>query len=191
MRIPWDSGSWLHPPQSVDVIDDKLVIRTTDQSDFWNRTGHELTTYSGHALLREFPPDNAMEVEFSAEWTHEFDQAGLFLHADKEHWVKTGIEYADGVLGLGAVVTNGQSDWSAGNVHEWMEAKIRVRISRTKEVITIRARSGDEPWRFVRLAPIDPGLEWSAGPFAASPTRSDLKVTFHAWEAHSCDTKLH
>jgi regulation of enolase protein 1 (concanavalin A-like superfamily) len=55
----------------------------------------------------------------------------------------------------------------------------------------VRARAGDEPWRLVRLAPIDPTLTWSAGPLAASPSRAGLIVHFHAWEASDADTSLH
>ena len=191
MRIPWPEGSWLNEPAALESIADDLVVTTADQSDFWNRTGYGFVHDNGHALLREFPAHTAMEVEFSAEWTHEFDQAGLFLYADSEHWVKAGVEFADSVLGLGAVVTAGMSDWSVGHVPEWMGARIRIRVSRTTNAITVRARAGDEPWRLVRLAPIDPTLTWSAGPLAASPSRAGLIVHFHAWEASDADTSLH
>jgi regulation of enolase protein 1 (concanavalin A-like superfamily) len=191
MRIPWPEGSWLNEPAALESIADDLVVTTADQSDFWNRTGYGFVHDNGHALLREFPAHTAMEVEFSAEWTHEFDQAGLFLYADSEHWVKAGVEFADSVLGLGAVVTAGMSDWSVGHVPEWMGARIRIRVSRTTDAITVRARAGDEPWRLVRLAPIDPDLTWSAGPLAASPSRAGLIVHFHAWEASDADTSLH
>ena len=191
MRIPWPEGSWLNEPAALESIADDLVVTTADQSDFWNRTGYGFVHDNGHALLRDFPALSAMEVEFSAEWTHEFDQAGLFLYADSEHWVKAGVEFADEVLGLGAVVTDGMSDWSVGHVPEWMSARIRIRVSRTEDAITVRARAGDEPWRLVRLAPINPTLTWSAGPLAASPSRSGLVVTFHAWETSESDTSLH
>jgi len=64
-------------------------------------------------------------------------------------------------------------------------------VSRTEDAITVRARAGDEPWRLVRLAPINPTLTWSAGPLAASPSRSGLVVTFHAWETSESVTSLH
>lgn len=190
-EIHWSTGSWLHEP--ISHVDDagELVVTTSDESDFWRTTGYHFIHYSGHALLTEFPPDTAMEVEFSAEWTHEFDQAGVLLHADESHWVKAGVEFADDVLGLGAVVTDEKSDWSVGHVPEWMHARIRVRVSRTEDAVTVRARANDEPWRLVRLAPIDPTLIWSAGPLAASPTRAGLVVRFHTWEASDADTSLH
>ena len=105
--------------------------------------------------------------------------------------MKAGVEYADDVLGLGAVVTDGMSDWSVGHVPEWMNARIRVRVSRTEDAITVRARANDEPWRLVRLAPIDPTLTWSAGPLAASPSRRGLVVTFHEWTSTAADGSLH
>jgi len=191
MRIPWVEGSWLNEPAALDSLADDLVVTTADQSDFWNRTGYGFVHDDGHALLRDFPAHTAMEVEFSAEWTHEFDQAGLFLHADSEHWVKAGVEFADGVLGLGAVVTDGMSDWSVGHVPEWMNTRIRIRVSRTEDAITVRARADEEPWRLVRLAPINPNLTWSAGPLAASPSRAGLVVYFHAWEITDADESLH
>lgn len=191
MRIPWSEGTWLHEPAEHHVINDELVISTDWESDFWRETGYGFTHYSGHALLTDFPANSAMEVEFAAEWTHEFDQAGLLLHADDAHWVKAGVEFADGVLGLGAVVTEGRSDWSVGHVPEWMDQRIRVRVSRSTDAITIRACTPGEAWRLVRLAPIDPSLSWSAGPLAASPTRAGLTATFHDWSTSGADQDIH
>jgi regulation of enolase protein 1 (concanavalin A-like superfamily) len=189
--IEWSSGAWLNEPPTHRVDESQLIVETGFESDFWRETGYGFVHDSGHALLRDFPASTAMEVEFSADWAHEFDQAGLLLHADEMHWVKAGVEFADGVLGLGAVVTDGKSDWSVGHVPEWMEQRIRVRVSRTSDAITIRACTPGEAWRLVRLAPIDPALSWSAGPLAASPTRAGLQVTFHAWEISAADTDIH
>ena len=191
MPISWTAGSWLNEPPEHRVEDGFLHITTGDQSDFWNETAYGFTHYSGHALLADFPPDTAMEVEFSAEWTSEFDQAGLMIYADANHWIKAGLELADGVLGLGAVVTATKSDWSVGHVPEWMSKRIRIRVSRTSDAVTVRARTPEHPWRLVRLAPIDPQLRWRAGPFAASPTRSGLHVSFSDWGSAAPDEAVH
>jgi len=191
VRISWNDATWLNPPSTAETSSGELIVTTADQSDFWNRTGYGFTHNTGHALLREFPTDSAMEVEFSANWTHEFDQGGLFVYADSEHWVKAGVEFADGVLGLGAVVTDGMSDWSVGHVPEWMDRTIHVRVSRSTDAIIIRARTETDPWRLVRLAPIDPTLTWRAGPLAASPTREGLEVTFGNWQIVAPDSDVH
>ena len=171
-----------------------LQVTTAMASDFWRHTGYGFVHHSGHALLAEFPADSAMELEFSAPWTAQFDQAGLFLYADEEHWVKAGVEYADGVLNLGAVVTDKRSDWSVGPVPDWTTKRIRIRVSRSSDAITIRAAASPDDgsgWRLVRLAPIDPTLTWRAGPLAASPTRDGLVVTFHSWLRSPADSSIH
>ena len=190
-RLEWNAGSWLNEPPSHSIVGSDLVITTADKSDFWRDTGYSFTHYSGHALLIDFPPNTAMEVEFSADWTAEFDQAGILVHADDRHWVKAGVEFADDVLCLGAVVTDQKSDWSVGHVPGWMHQRIRVRVSRSHDALTIRARTQGDPWRLVRLAPMDPQLTWRAGPLAASPSRANLAVAFHSWETLPPDTTIH
>lgn len=189
--IEWSAGTWLHEPPHHEVQGSALVITTANESDFWNETAYGFTHYSRHALLTAFPPNTAMEVEFLAEWSHAFDQAGIFIHANEGHWIKAGVEFADSVLSLGAVVTNGTSDWSVGHVPEWMGQPIRIRVSRTNDAITVRARTRTEPWRLVRLAPIDPALKLRAGPLAASPSRAGLEVTFHEWSIAAPDASIH
>ena len=190
-RFNWSTGTWLHEPPSHSIIGGDLLITTADKSDFWRDTGYSFTHYSGHALLVDIPPNTAMEVEFSADWTAEFDQAGIFVHADDRHWVKAGVEFADGVLGLGAVVTDQKSDWSVGHVPEWMNRRIRIRVSRSLDALTIRARTPADSWRLVRLAPLDSRLSWRAGPLAASPSRASLEVRFHSWELLPPDEGIH
>ena len=189
--LDWSTGTWLHPPSEHTIDGSALIVVTAEESDFWNETGYGFTHYSGHALLADFPPNTAMEVEFSAEWTNEFDQAGLMIHADEKNWIKAGVELADGALGLGAVVTATRSDWSVGHVPEWIDKRIRIRVSRTNDALTVRARTPEHPWRLVRLAPIDPRLLWRAGPLAASPTRSGLRVSFSDWVATESDEAVH
>ena len=53
-----------------------------------------------------------MEVTFELTPVRQFDQGGLFVRFDKEHWIKAGIEVVDGTPRLSCVVTNGHSDWS-------------------------------------------------------------------------------
>ena len=53
-----------------------------------------------------------MEVAFTIKPTSQFDQAGLIIYKDSEHWLKTGIEYVDGHPKLSCVITNKYSDWS-------------------------------------------------------------------------------
>ena len=111
--------------------------------------------------------------------------------ACRDRWVKAGVEFADGVAQLGVVVTDGLSDWSSAPVPEWAGERVTIRASRSGDAVTIRARTGDDAWRFVRLVPLDPALDVHAGPFVCAPTRAGLAVRFHSWGVGEPDGSLH
>jgi regulation of enolase protein 1 (concanavalin A-like superfamily) len=190
-RLQWSEGEWLNPPVVLVESIDELVVSTGENTDLWRTTSYGFVHDTGHGLLAPLPDGGAMELTLEADYREQFDQAGVLLWSDDEHWIKCGIEYADGVAGLGAVVTDGVSDWSTGPVPEWVGHAVTVRMSRQSDALTIRARIADQPWRLVRLAPIDPAREWRAGPYAASPSRAGLRVVFCDWLAGEADSSLH
>lgn len=53
-----------------------------------------------------------VETSFELYATCQFDQAGVVIRLDAEHWIKTGIEVVDHQARLSCVVTNVYSDWS-------------------------------------------------------------------------------
>jgi len=113
----------------------------------------------------------------------------VFVRADAERWVKAGLEFADGVLNLGAVVTLGRSDWSVAPV-EWNGRTVTVRVSRAVESLTVRARVDGEPFRLVRVAPFVDG-DVAAGPFLCAPTRAGFLARFLSWRIGPADASLH
>jgi hypothetical protein len=131
-----------------------------------------------------------MEVTFILNYSGQFDQAGIIVHSDSQHWIKAGVESADGLPQVGAVVTSINSDWSLAPVADWFGKEVTVRASRTHDALTIRARCGDED-QLIRLAPIDSSLSWSAGPHCASPISTSLEVTFICWTHGDADLTLH
>jgi regulation of enolase protein 1 (concanavalin A-like superfamily) len=193
--IPWSAGSWTHAPAefSTATIDDavQLTVAAVESSDAWRHTAYGFVHDTEHALLAPLDVGEAMDVSFRSAWNGDFDQAGLFVRIDDEHWVKAGIEYADNHLGLGAVVTDIRSDWSVGHVDDWHGKEITVRVSRWPDAVIIRARADDGEWRLVRVAPFDGDAAASAGPFLAGPTRAGFTVRFTRWERSAADIELH
>ena len=184
------AGTWLNEPEAVTEVDGKLKITAKANSDFWRTTSYGFINNSGHALLNEFPQDSAVEISWVLDYREQFDQAGLFVWSDEEHWIKAGVEFADGAPQLGAVVTNKFSDWSVSPVPEWMDKPVELRASRSGDALTIRARCESE-WKLVRLCPLDPNLNWKIGLLVASPTRSGLTVEFIEIRKGSADESLH
>ena len=132
-----------------------------------------------------------MEVEFTASFSSQFDQAGIFLRVSPERWVKTGVEFADQRPHIGAVVTDGRSDWSLSPVPDWMRKRVLVRVSWVSDALTIRAKPEHGRFQLVRVVPFERGLDAFAGPYVCAPTRAGLTVRFHAWRITEPDSALH
>ena len=77
------------------------------------------------------------------DYKGKFDQAGIFLYSDEENWIKAGVEFSDGFPQVGAVVTRNLSDWSVAPVPEWMGNEVTIRVSRSGDALTIRAKTYD------------------------------------------------
>ena len=167
-NIAWAAGRWTTPPLHHETKDDGLHVTARENSDAWRITSYGFIHDSEHALL-----------------------AGVFIRTDENNWIKAGIEWSDGEESLGAVVTRGVSDWSLSPTPGWGGRLVTVRASRSGDAVTIRARVDDEPWRLVRVAPLDPDAAVSAGPFCCAPTRSGLTVHFTSWRTTPPDASLH
>jgi regulation of enolase protein 1 (concanavalin A-like superfamily) len=149
----------------------------------------EVITLSDYFVDEDANPIT-MEVTFVLDYSGQFDQAGIIVHSDSQHWIKAGVESADGSPQVGAVVTSINSDWSLAPVPQWMGKQVTVRASRTTDALTIRARCGEDD-QLIRLAPIDSTLKWSAGPHCASPISTSLDITFTHWTHGDADLALH
>jgi len=189
--IPWSRGEWTNQPAAVVEQAGDLLVTAAEGSDAWRVTSYGFIHDTEHALLAPFPQDSAMEVEFTAAFSQQFDQAGIFIRVGGEHWIKAGVEFADGAAQLGAVVTDRVSDWSLAPVPEWNGGRIRMRVSRSGDALTIRAASEGNELQLVRVVPFAPDLAATAGPFTCAPTRAGLTVPFHSWRATPADRGLH
>ncbi|QLL23828.1 DUF1349 domain-containing protein [Actinobacteria bacterium IMCC25003] len=188
--IAWSEGTWTREPVSLLQDGAVLTVEAAAESDWWRTTSYGFIHDDGHALVKEFPNESAIEVSFILDYTEQFDQAGIFITADNENWIKAGVEFCDGCPQVGAVVTQRNSDWSVAPVAEWMNKEVTVRVSRSGDAVTVRAGiNGD--LRLVRVAPLDPSRTWSAGPMFCAPTRAGLKISFTKWSEGPADSELH
>ena len=188
--VAWSEGRWSREPVSIAQEGSNLVAEAAPESDWWRTTSYGFIHDDGHALLKDFPNESAVEVSFILNYTEQFDQAGIFITADNENWVKAGVEYCDGFPQVGAVVTQVNSDWSVAPVAEWMNKEVTIRVSRSGDALTIRAGINSD-LRLVRVAPLDPTRTWQAGPMFCAPTRAGLKITFTKWSMDEADSALH
>ncbi len=189
--MDWSAGHWTNAPAKAERQGTGLAVTAKKGSDAWRHTSYGFVAASEHALLAPLVPGTAVEVELTARLREQFDQAGIFMRASDEHWIKAGLEYADNQTHAGAVVTQGRSDWSSAPHPQWNNARLLVRASWSGESLTIRAGLVGERLELVRVAPFSPDMPVSAGPYAAAPTEAGFEVTFHEWRVTAADTALH
>lgn len=191
LDIAWDKGDWTNEPAEVRIAGEGLHVTAQEGSDAWRHTSYGFVHDTEHALLAPFEQDSAVEVAFRLDFWAQFDQAGVFVRVDHETWMKGGVETSDGEASLGAVVTRGVSDWSLSPVPSWAGRLVTVRASRSGNALTLRARVDNEPWRLVRVAPLDADASVEAGPYCCAPSRSGLTVLFTSWRTTPPDESLH
>jgi regulation of enolase protein 1 (concanavalin A-like superfamily) len=189
--VAWTAGTWTREPVDAAIDGTALLVTAATGSDAWRTTAYGFSRDTAHALLVPFAQESAVEVTFAADCREQFDQAGIFIREDEATWIKAGLEFADGALQAGAVVTHERSDWSSGRFWGEEAETVTVRASRSGDAITIRMRVADGLFRLVRVAPMDPEAVLTAGPYLCAPSRSGFTVRFHRWEIATPDEYLH
>lgn len=191
--IDWQEGSWTREPISVTTENNKLIVEAAEGSDYWQKTVYGFEHDNGHALLTPWNPDFAMEVTFRLEnFSTLFDQAGLMLWHTPVQWIKTGVELSDGLLCIGAVVSDEYSDWSLFPIPaEWAGQDLTMRASLLNDGVVIRARIQNSPWQTIRVARFPYRNDLKAGPFVSAPGGQGFVTTFTSWQLSTPDADIH
>ncbi|XP_065187719.1 uncharacterized protein LOC135818295 [Sycon ciliatum] len=159
-----------------------LLVEPHGKTDYWRKTYYEplLLKSDGHilAVTVQSPPKLVAETHLTLNVKSQFDQAGLMVFVDDEHWLKTGLEYCDGKIYLGCVVTNGFSDWST---QDWPSNKLSIRVyALPNDSCVVEAGSGDD-WKMIRIAHLAMGdQKVKLGVYTCSPTAAGASTVFHS-----------
>ena len=175
-----NDGVWLNEPERWSAEGDSLQLVTDGATDFWRETHYGFTRDSGHFL--GFPADDAFtaELRVRADFQALYDQAGLMVRVDAQHWVKAGIEFSDGRAMLASVLTDGQSDWATAP-YEHDARDFRMRATVANGVLRLQVSADGRLWPLMRLAPFPKTSSCLVGPMACTPERAGLNVEFSAF----------
>ncbi|MET4289443.1 regulation of enolase protein 1 (concanavalin A-like superfamily) [Bradyrhizobium sp. LB8.2] len=173
-------GVWLNEPERWTARSDSLEMVTDQATDFWRETHYGFSRDSGHFLGFRTAEAFTAELRVQGDFRALYDQAGIMVRIDAQHWVKAGIEFSDGRAMLGSVLTDRQSDWAtAPYEHDagdfWMRATV------TNGVLRLQVSADGKLWPLVRLAPFAKAKSYLVGPMACTPERAGLKVVFPAF----------
>ena len=180
---------WYCEPSTWSIEADHLVIAPDAKTDYWQRTHYGFSADNGHFLYVSVGGDFTMITRVRFYPRHRYDQAGLMVRVDADHWLKTSVEdEGDEPAKLGAVVTNaGFSDWSTQAFPDGIN-EIILRVQRTGDdyIVTYALTptdgpGGDEPdWSQIRVAHLHnpTGGPVKCGLYACCPTDAGYRAEF-------------
>ena len=186
-----------------------LTLYAPAKKDFWSKTFYNpiLIKSDASALLGEIPVqlEVTVKVDFEFSPVSQFDQAGLLVYIDHDHWMKCGIEYCDGLPRLSVVVCNVFSDWST---QPWNATSISLKVHKVNQsdslvVEAAPVGSSNDNFHFIRIAHLsnrstenngsaDAALPWMVGPYAACPIQQKgCKVLFTNFSIGPREASMH
>ena len=168
---------WINRPAVVEQQADRLVVTTDANTDFWLKTYYGFSRHSGHACGYAVNGDFTLQVKIRADFRQLYDQAGIFIRDDEQHWVKAGIEFNDGAPAIGCVVTREFSDWSTG-IFPGDARQFWMRVTLKDEALRIQYSCDGVSWPLLRLAPWSGNAARFVGVMCCSPERQGLEVEF-------------
>jgi regulation of enolase protein 1 (concanavalin A-like superfamily) len=168
---------WLNAPPRWSGDAAALELETGANTDFWRETFYGFVRDSGHAWLRPVDGDFSVEARFRGAYETLYDQAGLMLRVDERSWIKTGVEFTDGLMHFSVVVTGPRSDWSVIPLEGGPETEVAARLTRHGDAVRVQYALNGGPWRMARLAPFVGGPS-RAGIMACSPERGGFRARF-------------
>jgi regulation of enolase protein 1 (concanavalin A-like superfamily) len=173
----YDSGlKWYNQPSDYSVSRGQLIVRADKETDFWQKTYYGFTPDSGHLLYLELSGDFELETHVHFKFASQYDQAGLMVRSDPEHWLKTSAEYQlEGPSALGVVMTDVRSNWSLA---EFEGLQVSLKVRRIGDVFGVYYALDGKSWWLMRLGEMPMQDPVQAGVYACSPIAAGFEARF-------------
>ena len=208
MTLDFTTGDWLNHPARSTVSTDTVEIVTEPGTDLWQRSYYGFRNDNAPALLLSSDDNFSFTIRTSFEYRRQFDQCGVIVYLDSEHWFKASIEYETAAFSrLGSVVTNaGHSDWATTDIAT--PTAIWYRLSRRGPDFLVESSTDGQDFRQMRIFHLHPLGETTAemgkanpplpagqsvrfGIYACSPTESSFTARFDNGKLDTCLWQAH
>jgi uncharacterized protein len=177
---------WFNEAPEWHEDEGRIHITTGAKSDFWRKTHYGFIRDNGHFYYEMVKGDFDVEVKVSGQYKDLYDQAGLMVRIDEQNWLKTGIEYVDGVQYVSAVFTRDFSDWSVVPLPQ-NPSFIWLRLTRRAEAIEIHYSINGLDYTLLRMGYLLPEESAGVGLMCASPDGEGFPVSFEGFTIRPAD----
>jgi regulation of enolase protein 1 (concanavalin A-like superfamily) len=168
---------WVNEPKQWTHEGDALSVTTDQNTDFWNDTWYGFKRFSGHFYGADVEGDFTFQVKIRAAFSALYDQAGIMLLADQDHWLKAGLEINDGAPAIGSVLTLKHSDWAPG-IFPASAEQFWMRLTRKGDALRLQYSTDGKTWPLLRLAYFPASAACAVGVMCCTPERGGLAVRF-------------
>ena len=172
--------NWLNEPSSWEMKEGNLTMQVTPLTDYWRKTHYGFTVDDGPFYYTTRGGEFEVSVKITGHYKTRFDQMGLMLRIDEEHWIKTGIEYVDGVYNFSTVVTDIHSSWSVVALDEKPQS-IWIKAIRKIDAVEIFYSLDGIHYKMSNLAFLPNNQPVMVGMMAASPDGHGFKALFESF----------
>lgn len=168
---------WYNEPDSWSIENEKLMVDVTPQTDYWRLTHYGFIVDDGPFYYCTRGGEFEVSVKISGEYKTRYDQMGLMLRIDEKHWIKTGIEYVDGVYNFSTVVTNDYSSWSVVALEEKPMA-VWIKAIRKIDAVEVFYSLDGKKFQLSNLVYFPGYKSAMVGMMSASPDGQGFKAVF-------------
>jgi len=168
---------WLNEPKKWNGNAHKLTVTVDPGTDYWRVTHYGFIRDSGPFYYQEATGNFEATVKVTGSYHELFHQAGLMVRIDNKNWIKTGIEYVNGVQNVSAVVTREVSDWSVVPRNDSPKS-IWLKLLRKGDYVQVEYSFDNKAFKMLRLAYFPPNVKAQIGVVAAAPGKKSFPVVF-------------
>ena len=172
---------WFNEPESWSIKNNKLTMQVAPQSDYWRISHYGFTVDDAPFLYTTRGGEFEVKVKISGDYKVRFDQAGLMLRADKENYIKAGIEFVDGKYNISCVVTHHTSDWSVITLDKSIDF-IWIKAVRRLDAVEIFYSFDDKNYTMMRNCHLADNTPVMVGLMAACPDGKGFEARFESFK---------
>ncbi|QBJ85019.1 DUF1349 domain-containing protein [Chryseobacterium gleum] len=169
--------TWFNEPEKWEIKNKSLSMFVTPQSDYWRVSHYGFTVDDAPFYYTTYGGEFEAKVKITGSYKARFDQMGLMLRTDKEHYIKAGVEFVDGKYNLSTVVTHNKSDWSVITLEKTPPA-VWIKAVRRLDAVEIFYSFDDKNYIMMRNAPLQDNTPVMVGLMAACPDGQGFNATF-------------
>ncbi|RQO40216.1 DUF1349 domain-containing protein [Chryseobacterium sp. KBW03] len=169
--------TWFNEPEKWEIKNNSLSMFVTPQSDYWRISHYGFTVDDAPFYYTTYGGEFEAKVKITGSYKARFDQMGLMLRTDKEHYIKAGVEFVDGKYNLSTVVTHNKSDWSVITLEKTPPA-VWIKAVRRLDAVEIFYSFDDKSYILMRNAPLQDNTPVMVGLMAACPDGNGFNAVF-------------